>query len=58
MTLEELKERSSQLAVNIAQQTNQVFVLQGHKNEVDYQILIEEKKLEDFLASDEDEAVE
>jgi hypothetical protein len=38
MTLEQLQARSGELQSSIMQTTNQVFVLQGHKNEVDYQI--------------------
>lgn len=55
MTLEQLQARSGELLNSINMTTNQVFVLQGHKNEVDYQIKLKREeqeaklKLEDEL---------
>lgn len=51
MTLEQLKARADELLNSINMTTNQVFVLQGHKNEVDYQIkLVAEEEKQEVLA--------
>jgi hypothetical protein len=44
MTLNDLQDRKVQLEGSIAQATNQVFVLHGHKQEVEYQIQLEMEK--------------
>lgn len=53
MTLEKLMERSSVLAARIAETTNSVFVLQGHKNEVDYQIQLAQEEADELDSCDE-----
>jgi hypothetical protein len=45
MTLNDLQDRKAQLEGSIAQATNQVFVLHGHKQEVEYQIQLEQEKI-------------
>jgi hypothetical protein len=50
MTLEQLQARSGELQASIMQTTNQVFVLQGHKNEVDYQLKLAKEEA-DALAN-------
>lgn len=46
MNLEQLQARSGELLNSINMTTNQVFVLQGHKNEVDYQIKLAKEEHE------------
>ena len=50
MNLEQLQARSTELQTAISQSTNQVFVLQGHKNEVDYQLKLAQEEA-DALAN-------
>jgi hypothetical protein len=50
MTLEQLKARSVELQNSINMTTNQVFVLQGHKHEVEYQIKVAQEEA-DALAN-------
>jgi hypothetical protein len=50
MNLEQLQARSAELQTAISQSTNQVFVLQGHKNEVDYQLKLAQEEA-DALAN-------
>jgi hypothetical protein len=45
MTLEQLNARKSELENSIAQTTNQVFILHGAKNEIDYQIQLQKEKI-------------
>lgn len=40
MELEQLKSRSSELGAEIINRSNQLLIMQGHKNEVDYQIKV------------------
>jgi hypothetical protein len=46
MTVEQLEARAVELANSISMTTNQVFVLQGHKNEVDYQLKLAKEAAE------------
>lgn len=50
MNLEQLQARSAELQTAISHSTNQVFVLQGHKNEVDYQLKLAQEEA-DALAN-------
>jgi len=52
MTLEQLQARSAELLNSINITTNQVFVLQGHKNEVDYQIKLAQEEYEAKLKAE------
>ncbi|KTD29658.1 hypothetical protein [Legionella maceachernii] len=45
MTLDELNGRKAELENSIAQTTNQVFILHGAKNEIDYQIQLQKEKI-------------
>lgn len=53
MTIDELQQRSCDLQNSINQTTNQVFVLQGHKNEVDYQLKLAHEAAEALAKSEE-----
>lgn len=53
MTIDELQQRSCDLQASINQTTNQVFVLQGHKNEVDYQLKLAKEAAEALAKSEE-----
>ena len=52
MNLEQLQARSGELLNSINMTTNQVFVLQGHKNEVDYQIKLAQEEHEAKLKAE------
>lgn len=59
MNFEQLKERSTELQASITNITNQVLILQGHKNEVDYQIsLLINEVAKECVAAEEDIDVE
>lgn len=45
MTLDELISRKAALEGSIAQTTNQVFILHGHKQEIEYQIQLAQEKI-------------
>ena len=47
MTLQELQDRKAFLDATLAQTTNQLFVLQGQKGEVEHHIQLELKKIDD-----------
>ena len=51
MTLDELKDRKTQLENAINQTTNQVYVFQGHKQEVEFQIAELEKATAEQVAT-------
>lgn len=57
MTLEELQVRQKQLEVSILNTTQSVYILQGHKQEVDFQIS-ELMKKENETKVDESKEVE
>ena len=57
MTIEELQTRSQALQNSINETTNQVFVLQGHKQEVDFQITLLQKEQELRAKLEEDALV-
>lgn len=59
MTIEQLEKRSKELQDSITSITNQVLILQGHKNEVDYQLsLLINKPDEEEVVIEEDAHVE
>lgn len=62
MLLDNLQQRRAELESSITQTTNQVFVLHGHKQEIEYQIQLVEQKIAkeeaDKLANSEQPPVE
>jgi len=59
MNLEQLQARSNELQGALVQTTQQMYVIQGHKQEVDYQIqLINEAAAAEALAIAPDAPVE
>lgn len=45
MTLDELNNRKVALENSIAQTTNQLLMLHGHKQEIEYQIQLEQERI-------------
>lgn len=45
MTLDELNRRKADLENSITQTTNQVLILHGHKQEIEYQIQLQQERI-------------
>lgn len=57
MTLEKLEARAEELQSSLINTTNQLLVLQGHKNEVDYQIKLAKEEAQPVANSEENTVV-
>lgn len=59
MNIEKLQQRASDIQKSISSLTNQVLILQGHKDEIDYQIsLLTDDDKKEVIAGEEETNVE